>query len=101
MDFSYFFALFLNCVIDKYKPNLLCGDGSRALVSILVVLPQKEPSDKKTRMKDLEYYLSQDIQDDLYTEITSIKEDHHLNSAAVSHTCCALANFATNSKFIL
>ncbi|KAG2196323.1 hypothetical protein INT47_009318 [Mucor saturninus] len=83
---------------DKYKPNLLCGDGSRALVSILVVLPQKEPSDNKTRMKDLEYYLSQDIQDDLYTEITSIKEDHHLNSAAVSHTCCALANFATNNE---
>lgn len=85
--------------VDKYKPNLLCGDGSRALVSILAVLPQKdydENKDKETTLKDFEYYLSRDIQDVEYKDIISRKDPP--NPAAVSHTCCALANFATNSK---
>lgn len=52
-------------------------------------------------LKDLSYYLSRDIQDIEDKEITTVRDDHNLNSAAVSHTCCALANFATNSKLVL
>lgn len=88
---------------DKYKPNLLGGEGSRALVSILALLPQKdydEKKDKTSRLQDLSYYLSKDIQQIEDVERLSNKkaEEHQLNSAAVSHTCCALANFATNNE---
>lgn len=81
--------------IDKYKPNLLGGEGSRALVSILALLPQKdydEKVDKTTRLQDLSYYLSKDIQhvEDVERASSKSTEEHSLNSAAVSHTCCAL-----------
>lgn len=71
------------------------GEGSRALVSILALLPQKdydEKKDKTTRLQDLSYYLSKDIQQIEDVERLSNKkaEEHQLNSAAVSHTCCAL-----------
>ncbi|KAI8090425.1 hypothetical protein BDF21DRAFT_411242 [Thamnidium elegans] len=81
---------------DKYKPNLLYGDGSRALVSILVVLPLKDNSDNKIRAKDLCYYLSRQVGTD--EEFTAQGDDQTLNAATVSHACCALANFATNNE---
>ncbi|KAI9478785.1 MAG: armadillo-type protein [Benjaminiella poitrasii] len=79
---------------DKYKPVLLCGDGSKALISILAILPQKD-MDEECRSKDLEYYLPQGSTGHLEkdTEQQSI-----INSATVSHVCCALANFATNNE---
>ncbi|GAA5798508.1 hypothetical protein HPULCUR_003912 [Helicostylum pulchrum] len=81
---------------EKYKPNLLYGDGSRALVSILVVLPLADNSDKQMRTKDLYYYLSRQVESD--EEFTAQGDDQTLNAAAVSHACCALANFATNNE---
>ncbi|KAL7316618.1 hypothetical protein PS15m_005696 [Mucor circinelloides] len=92
---------------DKYKPALLFGDGSKALVSILVVLPQEIQGsiNKKTRMADLAYYLSKDTADVEKYDGDGGKGGHDgeaqvksLNSAAVSHACCALANFATNNE---
>lgn len=58
-------------------------------MSILAVLPQHDMKDSTVRLKDLSYYLSQDIQD-----ITSVERasDKSLNSAAVSHACCALVS---------
>ncbi|GAN11506.1 hypothetical protein MAM1_0641c11069 [Mucor ambiguus] len=91
---------------DKYKPALLFDDGSKALVSILAALPQKIQGsiNKKTRMNDLGYYLvaadvnkydgngGKEGEQDGKAQVQSI------NSAAVSHACCALANFATNNE---
>lgn len=89
-------SFFSNVLIDKYKPNLLNGDDSRALVSILVILPLKDNNDKEARIRDLSYYLSKQIQTE--EEVTAQWGDQTLNSATISHACCALANFATNSK---
>ncbi|KAI7883891.1 FYVE-domain-containing protein [Lichtheimia hyalospora FSU 10163] len=76
---------------DKYKPALLAGDVARALVSVIALLPQQDNS--KQRKQDLSYYLSRsmDGKDDMqkYTP---------MNPSAVSHICCALANFATNQE---
>ncbi|CEP16396.1 hypothetical protein [Parasitella parasitica] len=91
---------------DKYKPALLRGDGAKSLASILVVLPQKINSsiNTKTRAADLAYYLSRDIadlenfDDDRRKEQEGKSEIQPLNPAAVSHACCALANFATNNE---
>lgn len=83
--------------LDKYKPALLFGDGSRALVSVLVVLPQKiqNSSHKKSRTADLAYYLSKDDADVENYDDKKKGQDNKiqvqsLNSAAVSHACCAL-----------
>ncbi|KAI8641760.1 hypothetical protein BD408DRAFT_417615 [Parasitella parasitica] len=91
---------------DKYKPVLLCGDGAKSLVSILVVLPQKinGSSKGKTRAADLAYYLSKNVadvekfDDDKRKEQEGKSQIQALNPAAVSHACCALANFATNNE---
>ncbi|KAG2190144.1 hypothetical protein INT46_005189 [Mucor plumbeus] len=90
---------------DKYKPALLFGDGSRALISILVVLPQEiqYSNYKKSRTADLAYYLSKDNADvenydDKKKDQDNKTQVQSLNSAAVSHACCALANFATNNE---
>lgn len=76
---SLFLLIVINKIfIDSYKPILLADEGSRALVSIIALLPQ--------------YDSDQDDDDGLTDQI-------NLNNApAVSHACCALANFATNSK---
>ena len=83
--------------LDKYKPALLFGDGSRVPVSILVVLPQKiqDSNHKKSRAADLAYYLSKDKADvENYDDKKKDQENksqmQSLNSAAVSHACCAL-----------
>jgi hypothetical protein len=60
----------LTSFLDKYKPILLEGDGARALVSIIALLPQTD--DGSNRLKTLCYYLARD------------------NAAAVSHVCCAM-----------
>lgn len=49
------------------------------------------------RTKDLCYYLSRQVGSD--EDITAQGNDQTLNAATVSHACCALANFATNSKY--
>lgn len=78
------------------------GDGSKALVSILVALPQEIQGsiNKKTRMADLAYYLSKDTADVEKYDGDGGKGGHggegqvkSLNSAAVSHACCALVMF--------
>lgn len=74
--------------LDKYKPALLNGNGSRALVSILATLPQKLDIDKQSRLTDLAYYLSKEISDMEGID----KNNTHLYSATVSHTCCALVS---------
>ncbi|CDS06801.1 hypothetical protein LRAMOSA09326 [Lichtheimia ramosa] len=76
---------------DKYKPALLAGDVARALVSVIALLPQQD--DTKQRKEDLSYYLSRSVdgKDDM-------KEYISMNPSAVSHICCALANFATNQE---
>ncbi|KAI9246492.1 hypothetical protein BDA99DRAFT_527036 [Phascolomyces articulosus] len=78
---------------DKYKPALLGGDVARALVSIIALLPQYhevQEKDKKQRKQDLSYFLSRnDVDEDQYNP---------MNPSAVSHACCALANFATNNE---
>lgn len=83
--------------LDKYKPALLFGDGSRALISILVVLPQEiqYSNYKKSRTADLAYYLSKDNADvenydDKKKDQDNKTQVQSLNSAAVSHACCAL-----------
>lgn len=94
--------------LDKYKPNLLGGDGAKALVSILATLLQKnseEKVDKKGRLQDLSYYLSREVtetgnQVNYYNTSTNKKDDNHaqhLNSACVSHACCALVNIKNQS----
>ncbi|KAL9546078.1 hypothetical protein MBANPS3_006844 [Mucor bainieri] len=91
---------------DKYKPALLFGDGSKALVSILAALPQKTQGsvNKKARIKDLEYYLATADVDKFDGsggkggEQDGKTQAQSVNSAAVSHACCALANFATNNE---
>jgi hypothetical protein len=76
--------------IDKYKPALLNGNGSRALISILAILPQKIDTavDKQSRLNDLAYYLSKEISDIEDTD----KKNVLLHSATVSHACCALVS---------
>ncbi|KAL1930085.1 hypothetical protein VTP01DRAFT_1239 [Rhizomucor pusillus] len=77
---------------DKYKAALLEGEVARALVSIIVVLPQADgenDDDQDQHRQDLCFYLSCNVDD------TTSRES---NPAAVSHACCALANFATNSE---
>ncbi|KAI8369834.1 armadillo-type protein [Choanephora cucurbitarum] len=59
---------------DKYKPILLNGDGAKALVSVLADLPQQDNLGDRN------------------------VEHQGSNSAAISHACCALANFATNNE---
>lgn len=75
------------------------GDGARALVSIVALLPQvDEDVDKESRQKDLSYYMSRDVDDAKTEERTSgtnkdeQQSEQDLNAAAVSHTCCALVN---------
>lgn len=77
--------------LDKYKPALLAGDVARALVSVIALLPQQDNS--KQRKEDLSYYLSRSVdgKDDMEKYVS-------MNPSAVSHICCALANFATNRK---
>ncbi|CDH55933.1 hypothetical protein RO3G_14544 [Lichtheimia corymbifera JMRC:FSU:9682] len=76
---------------DKYKPALLAGDVARALVSVIALLPQQDNS--KQRKEDLSYYLSRSVdgKDDMQKYVS-------MNPSAVSHICCALANFATNQE---
>ncbi|CAO3655029.1 unnamed protein product [Mucor fragilis] len=92
---------------DKYKPALLHGEGSKALVSILAALPQNIQGsiNKKARMNDLEYYLAKETADADKCDGDEGKggqsgkaQVQSVNSAAVSHACCALANFATNNE---
>lgn len=73
----------LTSFLDKYKPILLEGDGARALVSIIALLPQTD--DGSNRLKTLCYYLARDIKDD---EIPAMEKAN--NAAAVSHVCCAM-----------
>ncbi|KAI7870796.1 hypothetical protein BDF14DRAFT_1769854 [Spinellus fusiger] len=72
---------------DKYKPYLLINGGADSLVSILVLLPLEEdheqPSSKRTESDD-------------GSNITETRKMPCV--AAVSHVCCALANFATNNE---
>ncbi|KAI8149812.1 armadillo-type protein [Fennellomyces sp. T-0311] len=77
---------------DKYKSALLGGDVARALVSIIALLPQTDDDDddRQQRKDDLAYYLSRnDVDEEQYNPV---------NPSAVSHACCALANFATNHE---
>ncbi|KAI9488175.1 armadillo-type protein [Zychaea mexicana] len=88
---------------DKYKPALLGGDVARALVSIIALLPHTQQQQQveeggddddidamEQRKQDHSYYLSRnDVDEDQYGPA---------NSSAVSHACCALANFATNNE---
>ncbi|KAF7729674.1 hypothetical protein EC973_004047 [Apophysomyces ossiformis] len=90
---------------DKYKSSLLSGDGARALVSIIACLPQADDGgDEEKRRSDLDYYLSSkenDVKSEEHTARLSqigTQSETSLNAAAVSHTCCALANFATNME---
>ncbi|KAI9311682.1 armadillo-type protein [Dichotomocladium elegans] len=77
---------------DRYKPALLGGDVARALVSIIVLLPQEDDG-SIDRKQDLTHYLSRSIVDE------SVLEEYPSQSpSAVSHACCALANFATNHE---
>jgi hypothetical protein len=93
--------------IDQYKANLLSRDGSKALVSILAVLSQKdydEKRDKESRLADLTYYMSRqihDIENEERSSGTATKVDDHqnLNSACVSHACCALVKTFFKEKF--
>ena len=66
---------------------------ARALVSIIALLPQEDENDDdedEERQQDLNYYLSRnDVDEEQYNPI---------NPSAISHACCALANFATNCK---
>lgn len=81
---------FLNIHLDKYKPTLLNGNGSRALVSILATLPQQLDIvvDQQSRRNDLAYYLSNEMNDIESAD----KKNTYLNSATVSHACCALVS---------
>ncbi|KAI8882055.1 hypothetical protein K501DRAFT_334324 [Backusella circina FSU 941] len=79
---------FLSLRNDKYKAILLEGDGSRALVSIIALLPQ---TDDSNRLKTLSYYLARSV-----TDISTVEKTN--NAVAVSHVCCAMANFATNNE---
>ncbi|KAI8086610.1 armadillo-type protein [Halteromyces radiatus] len=88
---------------DKYKPVLLGGDKVRALLSILVVLPQLDSGlddMKDTRKSDLDYYLYSwhEQKGSKRYDTTFGSLDHAPYTAAVSHVCCALANFATNNE---
>lgn len=86
--------LVTSILLEQYKPLLLAGEGAPALLSILVKL-NPEMNDE-ARFKDLAYYLSRDI--------NAIKNEHRninkndtddqevINSAAVSHACCALVS---------
>jgi hypothetical protein len=73
----------LKSFLDKYKAILLEGDGARALVSIIALLPQTD--DGSNRLKSLCYYLARDITED---EIPAIEKAD--NAPAVSHVCCAM-----------
>ncbi|KAG1146197.1 hypothetical protein G6F38_005108 [Rhizopus arrhizus] len=76
---------------DKYKPILLSGDGSRALISIIARLPLSDHEgtlNHQSRLDDLAYYLPSE---EKASESTA-------DATAVSHACCALANFATNNE---
>ncbi|SAM07474.1 hypothetical protein [Absidia glauca] len=91
---------------DKYKPILLGGDKVRALLSVLVLLPQSDSSlDDSTdlRKSDIAYYLSLSNQEKeeesgAVSSVSVDESDHAPYTAAVSHICCALANFATNHE---
>lgn len=79
---------------DKYKSSLLGDDVARALVSVIALLPQQqdESMSAQVRRNDMSYYLSREVKEDQLAD-----NQHDRYAAAVSHTCCALANFATNS----
>ncbi|KAI9266057.1 armadillo-type protein [Sporodiniella umbellata] len=72
---------------DKYKPILLNGEGSRSLLSILASLPIKACSEDQLP-KELSSWLTSETAEPLPANDVAI----------VSHTCCALANFATNDE---
>lgn len=72
-------------VLDKYKPILLSGDGSRALISIIARLPLSDHEgtlNHQSRLEDLAYYLPSEEKS---SESTA-------DATAVSHACCALVN---------
>lgn len=81
------------------------GDGSKALVSILAALPQKIPGsvNKKTRINDLGYYLNTTDADTYDGEKgkNATAQVQTVNSAAVSHACCALVMHLYNMCLIL
>ncbi|ORX48493.1 FYVE-domain-containing protein [Hesseltinella vesiculosa] len=79
---------------DRYKSTLLKNDRVQALLSILVQLPQRNQLKKKDRKSDLTHYGS--VVECHLSE--SLESPHSSYIAAVSHTCCALANFATNAE---
>ncbi|KAI8975163.1 hypothetical protein BDF20DRAFT_914129 [Mycotypha africana] len=101
---------YLSLKNDKYKPMLLAEERAKALVFIIAMLPMKldDVESKEWKKKDLSYYSGHSYNG----EVKSVAEklDHqqkaspqpstrqHLNSAPVSHVCCALANFATNNE---
>ncbi|ORY90347.1 armadillo-type protein [Syncephalastrum racemosum] len=67
---------------DKYKSALLEGDVARSLVSLIASLPQQDEANEPIREQDQPHYG--------YDEALK-------NPAIISHACCAMANFATNS----
>ncbi|CAO3616566.1 unnamed protein product [Cunninghamella blakesleeana] len=84
---------------DKYKPILLSNERAKALISIIAQLPIKdeEEMNEEERKSNLKYYLNiTDSTDE--TNIPNIDTEDGLYTASVSHTCCALANFATNNE---
>ncbi|CAO3594291.1 unnamed protein product [Absidia cylindrospora] len=91
---------------DKYKPVLLGNGKVRSLLSVLVLLPQTDPNfDDSTdlRQSDIAYYLPSGDggEEDSRRVVSSVhvsKSDQAPYTAAVSHICCALANFATNQE---
>ncbi|KAI8393568.1 armadillo-type protein [Radiomyces spectabilis] len=88
---------------DKYKSSLLEGDGARALMSIIALLPQMEGRESpKERMETLSIYMSKkmDSLDGIERPSNATGEnvtEQSIHTATVSHACCALANFATNN----
>ncbi|ORZ24274.1 armadillo-type protein [Absidia repens] len=78
---------------DKYKPILLGNGKVRSLLSVLVLLPQTGPNfddSNDLRQSDIAYYLSSSDKGE--------QDSRPPYTAAVSHICCALANFATNQE---
>ncbi|KAI8064522.1 hypothetical protein BC940DRAFT_305928 [Gongronella butleri] len=75
---------------DKYKSVLLKDDRVKALLSTLVQLPlANDVLKKRAHKNDMDYY-------GVTSERDADNAPQASYTAAVSHTCCALANFATN-----
>ncbi|KAI8976827.1 hypothetical protein BDB01DRAFT_309221 [Pilobolus umbonatus] len=83
---------------EKYKAHLVKGEGARALISIIAVLPHQDPENETedARLEELSYYFSKCIK--LDSNEYKKEGSECLNSATVSHACCALANLATNNE---